>query len=466
MTKLSLPEISISKPADITIVGLGPGPLAALSLAAWQALHGEHPVVLRTERHPCVDALRTYIAFTTCDVFYEQNAEFHDVYDHIAQHVIQMAQEHGGVVYAVPGHPWIGEQTTALISARARTSGFSVTTIGGTSFIEGALAAVGCDGMNGSQITDAMLLAQQHHPRVETTLPLLVGQVYARWLASDVKLTLLNAYPDDHQVILVQAAATAEERTQRISLHQLDHLDCFDHLTSLYVPPLARESSFTALQEIVAHLRAPEGCPWDREQTLLSLRQDLLGEAMEVLEAIDAEETGAENSEHIAEELGDLYLLPTMMTQIATEEGRFQSGDVMRSIVQKLIRRHPHVFGSVTVDGVGQVLTNWDEIKAQEKRAKGEAASSPLDGVPAALPALEKARVLQSKAAKAELLDRTELAAAVPALWADFQQQPTEQSLGALLWGLVALAKTHDLNAEDALRSTTVQFRRTHATAS
>ena len=130
----------------------------------------------------------------------------------------------------------------------------------------------------------------------------------------------------------------------------------------------------------------------------------------------------------------------------------------MRSIVQKLIRRHPHVFDTVTVDGVDQVLTNWDEIKAQEKRAKGEVERGPLDGIPAALPALEKARVLQSKAAKAGLLDRAKLAATVPVLWSDFQQHPNEQSLGALLWGLVALTKIHDLNAEDALRSTCVHF--------
>lgn len=459
----TVPDVSASKPAHITIVGLGPGSLSDLSLGAWQALHSELPVILRTERHPCVDALRSHFQFTTCDPFYEQNTEFSQVYAQIAQHVVDTVREHGGVVYAVPGHPWFGEQTTALITQRAEELGLTVAIVGGTSFVEGSFAAVRCDGMNGSQVTDAMLLAQQHHPLIEPTLPLLVGQLYARWLASDVKLTLLNAYPDEHEVTLIQAAATPQERTLRIPLHELDRLDDFDHLTSLFVPPLEPESSFTALQEIVAHLRAPEGCPWDREQTLLSLRQDLLGEAMEVLEAIDMEENGADNSAHIAEELGDLYLLPTMMTQIATEEGRFQSGDVMRGIVKKLIRRHPHVFDNVTVDGVGQVLTNWDEIKAQEKREKGEDKRGPLDGIPAALPALEKARVLQSKAAKADLLDRDELAARVPQLWSDFQQTPSEETLGGLLWGVVALAKTHELNAEDALRSTTVSFRRTHA---
>jgi tetrapyrrole methylase family protein/MazG family protein len=439
---------------------LGPGPLADLTLAAWNALHSGRPVFVRTTHHPCVTDLRKQLRIESFDTLYEQHNEFADVYAAIAQRIVERGQREGGVVYAVPGHPWIGEATTPLICQQAQEKGLRVEIIGGSSFIEPAFAAVGIDGMNGSQIVDAMLVARQHYPRVETTLPLLLGQLYARWLASEVKLTLLNAYPATHSVTLIRAAGTPEQQTQRVPLHELDRLECIDHLTSLYVPPLPPESSFSALQEIVAHLRAPEGCPWDREQTLASLRQDLLGETVEVLEAIDVEESGEDNSEHIAEELGDLLLLPTMMTQIATEEGRFQMGDVMRSIVQKLVRRHPHVFDQVTVDGVGQVLTNWDAIKAQEKRQKGEAPHGPLDGVPATLPALEKARKLQSKAAKANLLDRTALAATVPELFEQFSQQPTEETLGQLLWGVVALAKEHEINAEDALRSTVVDFRR------
>ncbi|MEZ4557407.1 MAG: MazG family protein [Caldilineaceae bacterium] len=166
----------------------------------------------------------------------------------------------------------------------------------------------------------------------------------------------------------------------------------------------------------MAHLRAPEGCPWDQEQTLASLRQDLLGEAVEVLEAIDVEETGEDNSLHIAEELGDLLLLATMLIQIATEEGRFKMADVAQHIVHKLIRRHPHVFGDAEVESLDDIFTNWDAIKAEEKAAKGQPTDDPLAGVPPHLPALEKARKLQSKAQKAGLLDRAALAADNPTL--------------------------------------------------
>ncbi|MGL4650683.1 MAG: MazG family protein, partial [Caldilineaceae bacterium] len=319
--------------------------------------------------------------------------------------------------------------------------------------------------MDGGQVVDAMLVAREHYPRVEVGLPLLVAQVYARWLASDLKLTLLAAYPPEHPVTLIHAAGTSAQRTLSIPLHELDSDNDFSPLTSLFVPPLVRPRSFSDLLEIVAHLRAPEGCPWDREQTLESLRTDLLSECCEVLEAIDLEQTLGDNSPHIAEELGDLLLTATMMVQIATEEGRFQLSDTMFGVVTKLIRRHPHVFGNVQVAGVDHVLANWDAIKAAEKAARGES-PHPLDGIPAALPALEKARALQSKAHKAGLLNRAALAKE-NAILADALAKAGDgdepAAWGRLLWQLTALAKTHEVNLEDELRAFLVGWRRDQA---
>ncbi|HXF59963.1 MAG TPA: SAM-dependent methyltransferase [Caldilineaceae bacterium] len=457
--------------ADIRIVGLGPGSLGDLTLAAWQALAGAQRVLLRTRRHPCVEHLARRLPIADCDDLYEQHAEFAEVYAAIVRRVLAQGREPGGVVYATPGHPWVGEATTRLILEQAREAGLTVAVIGGLSFVEPSFAALGVDLMDGSQVIDAMLLARQHHPQVEVGLPLLVGQLYARRLASDVKLTLMNAYPDDHPVTLVQAAGTPAQSLRQMPLYELDQHDGYDHLTCLYVPPLAR-GSFTDLQEIVAHLRAPEGCPWDREQTLESLRQDLLGECAEVLEAIDLEtnledgERDRDNSAHIAEEIGDLYLVATMLVQIATEEGRFRMADVIHHIVTKLIRRHPHVFGdsdtATKAASVDQVLQNWDAIKAAEKTAQGRQREHPLAGIPAHLPALEKARRLQSKAAKAGLLDRAALAQARPALAALLGETAGEAAVGELLWQVVALAHQHGVNAEDALRSQVVAFRRRH----
>ncbi|MBK8798220.1 MAG: MazG family protein [Anaerolineales bacterium] len=451
----------------IRIVGLGPGPVEQLTLAAWESLTHAEVVVLRTERHPCVAeilARRPSSAYTqSCDDLYTQHAAFADVYAAIVARVMALAQTHAEVVYAVPGHPCVGEMTTPALQQRAAAAGIAVEIVAGLSFIEPSFAAVGIDPMDGGQVIDAMLVAQQHHPMVDVNLPLLLAQVYARWLASDVKLTLLNAYPDDHAVTVVQAAGARQQQLTTLPLAELDHGEHFDHLTSVYVPPLPPHSSFTALQELVAHLRAPEGCPWDREQTLESLRGDLLDECAELLEAIDAEADGgahndADQSAAICEEAGDVLLSVVMMTQIATEEGRFQMGDVIRGVVTKLIRRHPHVFGDVTVDGVDHVLANWEAIKAQEKAEQG-APRGPLDGVAPALPALEKARKLQSKATKAGLLDRAALAQTNPALVALLGATPDEARVGEVLWQLVALAHAHDVSAEDALRGYAVRFR-------
>jgi uncharacterized protein YabN with tetrapyrrole methylase and pyrophosphatase domain len=182
-----------------------------------------------------------------------------------------------------------------------------------------------------------------------------------------------------------------------------------------------------------------------------------------VLEAIDAEVDGNDNSEHIAEELGDMLMAAVLMIQIATDEKRFQMAKAIHSIVTKLIRRHPHVFGNEVVEGVQTVLANWDAIKAQEKASRGQAPEHPLHGVPAGLPALEKARQLQSKAAKAGLLDRTALAHSASLQAAVALPVQNEQSLGELLWRLVALAHQCDINAEDALRAYAVQFRTLHS---
>jgi tetrapyrrole methylase family protein / MazG family protein len=319
------------------------------------------------------------------------------------------------------------------------------------------LTAFQVDLTQGFQCLPAAALAAQHYPQVQVTLPLLITGVNSAPTAAHLAHLLRNAYPAQHTLTLL--LATGE--TIHLPLATLDQLALAQWPATLYVPPLPAGHSFTALQEIVAHLRAPAGCPWDREQTLQSMRHDLLSECAEVLEAIDLESSGKNNSTHIGEELGDLLMAATLMIQIASEAGRFQMGEVTHGIVSKLIRRHPHVFGNTTVDGVQAIVANWDAIKAQEKAGRGEQ-PHPLDGVPAALPALEKARQLQSKAAKAGLLDRTTVAQQNASLAKLFTERPTEAHLAELLWQLVALAHPQGLLAEDALRNYTVAFRQQH----
>lgn len=324
---------------------------------------------------------------------------------------------------------------------------------------------VGADVASGCQMMDAAALTQRYYPPVNVGWPLAILQVQDRDAAAKVMAALLAAYPPDHIVTVAYPPLGADADLQKIALSELDAASAFGPATSVYVPPLPPGRDFTDLQETVAHLRSPVGCPWDREQTLSSLRQDLLSECVEVLEAIDldagdGEYSAGQNGDHIAEELGDVLLIVTMMLQIAIDEGRFQMAEVADHIVRKLIRRHPHVFGDVNVTGSSDVIANWEAIKVQEKAEKGKRVDSPLDGVPAELPALEKARALQSKAAKAGLLDRSALAYSMPGLAELLGPEPDEVAVGEALWVLTALAREHGVVAENALRAYAVAYRR------
>lgn len=243
-------------------------------------------------------------------------------------------------------------------------------------------------------------------------------------------------------------------------------------------------AAFERLVAVVARLRAPDGCPWDREQTLKSIEPYTLEETFEVLEAIDANDDVG-----IAEELGDLLLQVVLYSQIAADEGRFDLIPVVEGITEKLIRRHPHVFGEGQAHTAAQVLRNWEQVKQQEKRR-----DSALDGVPLALPALARAVRLQSKAAKvgfewpqrdvlwAKLHEEIgELAAELfpagppPTTRAAIESQPAspeppvpdptqlqrmEDELGDVLFVVANLARRWGINPEDALRRSNQKFAR------
>lgn len=379
----------------LTILGLGPGSADDLSRRAWRTLEQARLVYLRTERHPCVPDLPTGPQYRSFDALYEQHDEFPAVYAAIVAALLNEAAQ-GDLVYAVPGDPLVGETTTRLLLAKAPELGVQIEIVHGISFIEPMLRQAGVDALDGLQIFDAMALGAMHHPPINPEYPALIAQVYSRQTASDLKLTLMNQYPDDFEVLLVHGAGTSDQHSEHLPLYAIDRSDATAHLTSLYLPPLGPYTSFEAFQEIVAHLRAPEGCPWDRKQTHLSLRSYLIEEAYEVLEALNEEDTQA-----LAGELGDLLLQIVLHTQIAIEEGEFTMADVMRLINEKMIRRHPHVWGSVDVQGsADQVLTNWEAIKRAEHAENGRERKSRLDGVPMAAPSLVVALKIQDKAAK------------------------------------------------------------------
>ena len=280
-------------------------------------------------------------------------------------------------------------------------------------------------------------------------------------VASDVKLTLMNQYPDDCQVMLIHAAGTDQPLVENLPLHAIDHSPHIRHMTSLYVPALGGMSSFEQFQEIIAHLRAPEGCPWDRKQTHESLRQFMIEEAYETLDAI---ESG--NTQSLYEELGDLMLQIVLHTQIAIDDGEFHMSDVLGYVNAKMIRRHPHVWGDVSVNGAEQVVTNWEALKRQEKADAGKSAESLLDSIPKALPSLLLAHQYQARAAKVgfdwEQVDdviakvREEIDEVLSAATDDERAE----EIGDLLFVLVNWARWLGVEPETALREANAKFYR------
>ena len=236
--------------------------------------------------------------------------------------------------------------------------------VSGISFLEPVFAALGLDPYPRLVLVDALELSQAHVPAFPPDMPALIAQIYSRMVAAEVKVTLNAVYPDEHPVRLVHAAGTPAELVEDLPLYEIDRSEHIGLLTVLYVPPLGEGTSFEAFQEIIAHLRAPDGCPWDKEQTHQSLRASLLEESYEALAALDSEDP-----HKMTEEFGDLLLQIVLNAQIASEEGEFGMADVFKGIYDKIIRRHPHVFGETQVDGVGSVLKNWEKLKAEERLA-------------------------------------------------------------------------------------------------
>jgi tetrapyrrole methylase family protein/MazG family protein len=456
-------------PSGIIIVGLGPGGAELWTEAARKILTSGQEVWLRTARHPGVETLRAggMPHIHSFDAWYEEASDFDSLYDRIAERIVTLGARKEGVVYAVPGNPMVGEATVPRIRSRADQAGLPVTLVAGLSFIEPTLATLGIDALDGLQIADAVQLAAMHHPPLDPDRPALIAQLYNRRQAAQVKLTLMNAYPDDHPVSLVRMAGTDRERVITCPLFELDRQPGIDHLTTVYLPPLPHASGMPAFQETVAHLRAPEGCPWDREQTHPSLRPYLLEESHEVLAALDTE-----NPKALAEELGDLLLQIVLHAQIAAEAGEFQMADIIGQIDAKIRRRHPHVFGNVVVNGVEEVLTNWEAIKQAERaaHAQGDARSekpseeSALDGVPPAMPALARAQAISQRAVRVGfewpnvdgVLEKlSEEAGEVAAAQTP---QEREAEVGDLLFIVVNLARWLGVDAESALRTTNERF--------
>lgn len=447
---------------ELIVVGLGAGRKGLMTEETKKLLTEEACVRLRTAKHPTVEELKAEgYTFQSFDHVYEEKDTFDEVYDTITEACLSLAQEEKRLIYAVPGSPLVAEKTVQLLRKRAAKSGVDLTILPAMSFLEVLYVRLGIDPICGLTILDSDDIAELP---CDNTTALVITQVYDRAVASDVKLALMEQYDDEQPIMFVRNLGLDDEEVREIPLYELDRQPNIDHLTSVYVPRKeSREQRFdmTPLTEVMETLRSPGGCPWDIEQTHESLRRYMIEEVYEVIEAIENEDAPL-----LCEELGDLLLQIVFHARVAEECGQFSMQDVIDGVTEKMIRRHPHVFGDISVSDAGEVLVNWDAIKAQEKAGQRKGA---LDGVSPGLPALMAAFKLQKKASKVgfdwdEIKDvwekvREELGELAEAS-AEKDKAKIEEEFGDVLFSLVNLSRFLHIEPETSLTAANHKFRR------
>ncbi|WP_045515563.1 nucleoside triphosphate pyrophosphohydrolase [Neobacillus niacini] len=444
----------------IEVLGLGAGDFEQLPFGVYKKLMKANHVYLRTKEHPVIDELvQEGLGFTSFDSIYEKHDQFEEVYQEIVQNLLQKAKVEQ-VIYAVPGHPLVAERTVQLLLEYGPKEDIDIIIGGGQSFVDAIFQSLKIDPVDGFQLLDGTSLRSN---QLQIDQHIFISQVYDQFVASNIKLTLMERLPDDYEVVIVSAAGSKNERIERVPLYELDRKVTLDNLTSVYVPPVKDEQillkNFSKLREIIAVLRGPNGCPWDKEQTHESLKKYLIEETYEVIEAIDNGDI-----DHIIEELGDVLLQVMLHAQIGEDDGYFAIEDVIEVLSAKMIRRHPHVFGNRKAEDSTEVLRNWQEIKKQEK---GETEASLLDGISKSIPNLLRAYKIQKKAAKVGF-DWQEITPALEKVkeeLEEFENEIKKESLlhakkefGDILFAFVNVARFLDIHPEEALFETNEKF--------
>lgn len=305
-------------------------------------------------------------------------------------------------------------------------------------------------------LLEAHALSSAHVPPFPPDIPALLVGIDSPELLSQVKKVLMAVYPKEHEVSQVKDSEMKVETLGGVQTEDLDMRSA----SCLYVPALGEGTSFESFAEIVAHLRAPDGCPWDKEQTHQSLRTHLLEESYEALTAMDEND-----NDGMREEFGDLLLQIVLNSQIGSETDSFSMTTVIKGIYDKIVRRHPHVFGDVELNDVNGVLQNWEKLKEKERSGKKQD-KGVLDGVPAALPSLTQAQEYQDRAARVGfdwpsvdgVLDK--IREEIEEIKAAKDLNEVTSELGDLFFVLVNLARWQKVDAESALRGTNLKFKK------
>ncbi len=425
----------------ITVVGLGPGDPALVTAETTKAIAAHNVRFLRTRQHPSAYLMGDCPSF---DEVYEQADTFDDVYNEITERLLAAHAEHGDVLYAVPGSPLVLERTVRHL----RSSEAPLKVLAGVSFLDAIWTRLGIDPIEERvRLIDGHTFASDVAGEVG---PILVAHTHNNRVLSDVKLAI--DADDDQTAVILQAVGTPDEVVMEVAWSELDRALTADHLTSVYIPRITAPVAIELMRSVELVHRLRQDCPWDQEQTHESLRRHLLEETYEVLEAIDGVDTETlDGYVDLEEELGDLWFQILFHAELATEAGQFTIADVARGIHDKLVSRHPHVFGDAVAADAEAVLSTWEQAKVAEKNRE-----SVMDGIPAALPALTFTEKILKKGLATKPVDLTDdqlRALATPST------PVTDAVIAQALIAMVELARRAGVDAEGALRAASTDAR-------
>jgi len=440
--------------ASLTVAGLGPGSWTRVDPTTQQALLDEaNSVIVRTLEHPAAAELARRRPVLSCDDLYRSGDTFEDVYSAITERVIASAQL-GPTIYAVPGSPVVGEFAVVRIKEAAGAAGLEYRVMAAESFIDALLTAVGYDPLdrglrvlNGHALPSPLLINS----------PTVIAQLDQPMVMADTLAALQRVLPEETRATVVVEAGGDE---QRLVVEALDKIDpaLAGLRTSLFID--AEPGGLVGVVQTMWRLR--HECPWDRRQTPESLVKNLVEECFELIEAIAGNADGTQYGA-VEDELGDVLLQVLFHAAIARQEGAFDIEDVAENLRQKLVRRHPHVFGTVAADTAEEVKANWDRIKEAEKG--GAVRASLLDGVPVGMPGLERAAKLQRRAAEVGF-DWTDVSSVMEKLREEVGEleqalgdpDRIDDEIGDLLFTVVNVSRHLAVDPELALRRTIDRF--------
>lgn len=444
----------------IYIVGLGPGDYRALTIGALEVLENNDNIYLRTDHHPMVEYLHEKnISYKTYDYLYDEIEDFEELYMTIADKVLKEASNKD-IVYAVPGHPLIGEKSVTNLIQKCHEVNIKYKIISSSSFVDSIIERLQLDVQEGLKVIDAFEIDKQIFDKRIGTI---IMEIQNQLVASEVKIKLLEYYEDEADIYFCKSIGIADrEVIKAIKLYELDMQGEYDEMTSIYIPKNLQsgKKDIYDLVDIIDVLRGENGCPWDMEQTHESIRKAIVEESYEVLDAIEKGDI-----EGMIEELGDVLLQVVFHAAIEKEEGYYNLYDIIEGICNKMIYRHPHVFKDKKIETVDDVLDNWDELKRKEKHI--QSFSQELDSVAKALPALIRANKIQKKAHKIgfdmedfnEMIEKVkEELNEVIEVYNSENKGRIQEEVGDLFFSCVNLSRYLELDAEEALNKSIEKF--------